>query len=167
MKDKRRKCGNIYNHRDITRDLHRSPSTQWHVKSSTLHSCTTKTSNKVSTVRAACPPPGRTQHHIIFRSRYCNARQKFTTQLTTNLIIILHPRLYSAFMYVTWNNSTISATSSNYKVQPSIIKNLLANVEAHQHSIISKQNKTLVESINQIQITRWAKNRIFVKHKNQ
>ena len=48
-----------------------------------------------------------------------------------------------------------------------IIKNLLAKFEAHQHSKISKEQKLLVESINQIHITRWTNDRLSVKLVNQ
>ena len=75
----------------------------------------------------------------------------FTTQLNAKHIIIPH------FMDVIQNNSTISSDSSNHKVHSRITKNLIIKYESHQHSRINIENKPLVESINQIHITRLAK----------
>ena len=63
---------------------------------------------------------------------------------------------YSAFLAVILNTSTVRAASSIHGVYYRIIKNLPADFEAHQNSRISKEQKLLVEKINQIQITRWA-----------
>ena len=111
-------------------------------------------------------PSVRTHHHRIFRSRHCSDRPKLTTRLTTNLIIMTPSLLYFSFMYVIRNNLAIWSTSSNYRVQHSIFKDLLTKFEAHQHIRKSKGQKLLVESINQIQITRWAKDRLSVKNGN-
>ena len=77
-----------------------------------------------------------------------------------------HP-IYSDFMYVIQNTPTIRDTYSNYKVYYRIIKNLPTDFESYQNIRTTKENKTLVESINHIQINRWAKDRLYVKHGNQ
>ena len=43
---------------------------------------------------------------------------------------------------------------------------MLANFEAYRHIRIIKEQKPLLESIKQIHITRWAKDRLYVKHTN-
>ena len=86
-----------------------------------------------------------THLHIIFRSRYCSGRNKLTTQLTTNLISMSTYPIYSAFMDVILNTLTLMDTYYSYGVHSRIIKNLLTKFEAHQHKIISKENKLLVE----------------------
>ena len=105
-------------------------------------------------------------HHSIFRSRHCSVSPKFTTKLNTNLISMPPPPLYSDLMDVIQNTSTIRVASSNYKVHSRIIKNLIVEFEANQYIRIRKENKTPVEKINQIQITRWAKDRLSVNHGN-
>ena len=67
-------------------------------------------------------------------------------------------------MDVIQNISTIRADSSNYKVHSRITKTLLVEFESHQNRRISKEKKPLIVSINQIQITRWAKDRLSVNH---
>ena len=62
--------------------------------------------------------------------------------------------IYSDFMAVILNTYTVRAASSSHGVYCRIIKNLLANFEAHQNSRIKKEQKMLLETINQIQITR-------------
>ena len=57
---------------------------------------------------------------------------------------MLPPPLYYYLIDVIQNTLTISTASSNYKVHSSIIKNLLAKFESHQHSRIIKENKPLV-----------------------
>ena len=113
------------------------------------------------------PPSVRTHHQIIFISIHCSESTKFNTQLTDNIIIIPPPTFYSDFMYAIKNTSTIGGASSNWKSHSRIIKNLLANFEAHQNNIINKEKKQLVESIKHIHINRWAKYRLSVKHENQ
>ena len=66
-----------------------------------------------------------------------------------------------------FNTSTIRDASSSYGVYSRTIKNLLTKFEAHQHIRISKEQKPLVETINQIQITRWDLDRLDVKHGNK
>ena len=97
---------------------------------------------------------GRNHLHSIFRSRHCNGRPKFITLLTTNLIIMPPSHMYSAFVAVILVTLNIRAASSSYRVHSTIIKNLIAEFEAHQHSRNSQEQKLLVEKINQIQITR-------------
>ena len=46
-------------------------------------------------------------------------------------------------------------------------QNLITEFGAHHHLRISKEYKPLVESINQIQITKWSKDRLSVKHGNK
>ena len=73
------------------------------------------------------------------------------------------PPLFYDFMDVIQNTSAIWYASYKYKVQYRIIKNLLTIFETPQHSRIRKEKKLIVESINHIQITRWAKYILYVK----
>ena len=118
--------------------------------------------------RESClPRTGRTHHHSIFRSIHCIGRPKFTTQLTTNLIIMTPSPLYLDFMDVIRITSTIRDASPKYRFHSKIIKNLLTEFESHYNSRIIKEKKLLVEIINQIQITRCSKDIISLKHGNQ
>ena len=75
--------------------------------------------------------------------------------------------IYSDFMDVTRNTSTIQAASYNYKVHSRITKNLLAKFESHQDNKTIKEKKPLLETIKQTQITRQAKDRLSVNHGNK
>ena len=105
--------------------------------------------------------------HRIFRSRHCSGRPNFTTQLTTNLIIMPSSPIYYDFMDFILNTSTVRAASSIYGVHSRIIKNLLTNFEAHQHSRISREQKPLVKTMNHINITRWNQDRLYAQHGNK
>ena len=70
------------------------------------------------------------------------------------------PHLYSDFMYFIQNTLAIRDASSNYKFHSIIIKNLISEFEFRQHSRIGKEKKLLVETINQIHINRWTKDRL-------
>ena len=75
--------------------------------------------------------------------------------------------IFCAFMDVVTNSSTLRACSFRYKVHSIIIKNLLGEYYSRQLSRTRQEKEPLAETNNPNQITRWAQERLGLRHGNQ
>ena len=84
----------------------------------------------------------------------------------------LHPsitsdkNIFCAFTDVVKNSSPLWTWASKYKVHSSNTMNILYEYESHNIYITRQENKPIVDTNNQNQITRWAQELLDMNHSN-